>query len=131
MILSIEIKMLLASSILGLIQLMLAASGNVMQRGLAWDLSARDKKMPDLTGVAGRLERAFKNFMETFPFFIAAIFLVQSTTLGNSLSATGAQVYFYSRVLYIPLYALGIPFVRSLVWTISMIGLLLVFSALF
>lgn len=133
MILSIELKMLLYSIILGLVQLMAAAQTATKQKGMAWNLSPRDqdKNGPELTGLAGRLDRAFKNFMQTFPFFVAAILIVQITTLANGVSNTGAQIYFWARVVYLPLYAFGIPGVRTAVWLISMIGLIMVLSALF
>lgn len=131
MVLSIELKMLFCSVILGLVQLLFAAHLSTMQRGLSWNVSPRDQKVPELTGMAGRVDRAFKNFMETFPFFIAVIVMVQITTLGNTTTALGAQLYFYSRVIYLPLYAIGIPYVRSLVWGISFLGIIMVMSALF
>lgn len=131
MVLSIELKMLFGAVILGLIQLLLSAQLSTAQRGLAWNLSSREEKVPELTGMAGRVDRAFKNFMQTFPFFIAVILMVQITTLGNSTTALGAQMYLYSRIAYLPLYALGIPYIRSLVWGISLVGIILVMSALF
>lgn len=131
MVLSIELKMLFCSVILGIIQLLFAAHLSTMQRGIHWNVSPRDEKMPELTGVAGRVDRAFKNFMETFPFFIAAVLMVQITTLANTTTALGAQLYLYSRVIYLPLYALGVPYLRSLVWGISLLGIILVMSALF
>jgi uncharacterized MAPEG superfamily protein len=130
MVLSTELKMLLYSVILGIAQLLVVASLSTMQRGVKWNLSPRDQKTPELTGVAGRLERAFKNFMETFPFFIAAILMVQITQMQSSTSMMGAHLYFWARLLYIPIYAAGIIGVRTLVWGISFVGLIMVFAAL-
>ncbi|MBC7428876.1 MAG: MAPEG family protein [Bacteriovorax sp.] len=130
MVLSIELKMLLYSVILGLVQLMASAQAATKQKGISWNLSARDQKGPELAGVSGRLDRAFKNFMETFPFFMTAILVVQITTLANPLSNIGAQLYFWARVVYVPLYAFGIPVFRTLVWIASLIGIILVLSAL-
>jgi uncharacterized MAPEG superfamily protein len=131
MVLSIELKMLLYSVCLGLIQLMVATHLSTKQRGMAWNVSPRDEKVPELTGLAGRMDRAFKNFKETFVFFVAVILIVQVTTLANHTSSLGAQIYFWARVIYIPLYAAGIPYVRSLVWLVSLIGLVMVVSVLF
>ena len=127
MILSIELKMLMWSVILGIVQLLLAAQAALPQTGLNWNLSPRDEEKK-ITGVPARLQRAFKNYMETFPFFMAAVLIVQITTLGNNMSATGVHIYFWARVLYVPLYALGIPGVRTLVWVVSMIGVSMVLS---
>lgn len=129
MILSIELRMLLYSVILGFVQLFLVAFMSSQQRGMAWNMSPRDKTVPELAGVGGRLERAFKNFKETFSFFVAVILIVQITTTGNSSSALGAQMYFWARVLYVPVYAAGIPMLRSLIWLVSIIGIFMVLSA--
>ncbi len=129
MVLSTELKMLLWSVILGLVQLLLAAQAATSQNGVSWNLSPRDQKK-ELAGVAGRLDRAFKNFMETFPFFLAAVVMVQITTLSNGVTSIGVHLYFWARVVYVPLYALGIPGFRTLVWLISLIGIAMVLSAL-
>lgn len=130
MVLSIELKMLLYSALLGIVQLLLAALFSTMVRGVKWNLSPRDIPMPELPGVGGRVGRAFKNFMETFPFFIAAIIMVQITQMHSPISSAGAMIYFWARLIYVPLYAAGIPGVRTLVWVISMIGLIMVLAAL-
>ena len=131
MVLSTELKMLFYSAILGIIQLLIAASLATSQRGVKWNLSPRDEKQPELTGVAGRMDRAFKNFMETFPFFIAAILIVQITQMQSSASTYGAMIYFWARLVYVPLYAAGIPVVRTVVWSLAFIGIIMVMSALF
>lgn len=129
MVLSIELEKLFWASVLGIIQLLIATQAATSQNGVSWNLSPRDQQI-ELAGVAGRLDRAFKNFMQTFPFFMAAILIVQITTLANNVTAIGAHLYFWARVVYVPLYALGIPGIRSLVWLASLIGIIMVFSAL-
>lgn len=128
---SIELKMLTYTVILGLVQLLAATQAATKVRGVQWNVSPRDQKMPELTGLAGRLERASKNLLETFPFFLAATFAVIAGGRSSELSALGAQLYFYARVIYWPLYAFGIPYVRSLVWLVSLVGIgLLIWTAL-
>ena len=83
-----------------------------------------------LTGVAGRLERAFANFRETFPFFAALVVVDYLGGRLGDLTAYGAALYVASRALYIPLYAFGVPYLRSLVWVASMVGILALLSAL-
>lgn len=130
MVLSIELKMLLYSAILGIVQLLSAAYLSTQQRGIKWNISARDQKVTELTGLAGRMDRAFKNFMETFPFFIAATLMVQMTQMHSYNSVVGSHLYFWARLFYVPMYAAGVPVVRTLVWSISLIGLIMVLSAL-
>ena len=128
--LPIEIRMLAWAVVLGLIQLFAAAALMTRQRGMQWNASARDGVPTPLTGVAGRLERAQRNFLETFPFFAAAVLAVALTGRGDAMTAFGAQLYLWARVVYVPIYAAGIPYIRSLVWGASVAGLLMVLSGL-
>ena len=87
--------------------------------------------MEPLRGVAGRLERALRNFSETFPLFAAVVLAAQLVGTHNALTVWGAQLYFWARVAYVPLYAAGVPLIRSLVWNVGMIGIMLFIVALF
>lgn len=127
----VEIQMLTWGILLGVAQLFLAAALMTRQRGLEWNASARDGDPPPLTGVAARADRAFRNFLETFPFFAAAAVAVTATGSGDTGTALGAQLWFWARVLYVPLYLAGIPYVRSLVWGVALVGMLLVVLGLF
>lgn len=128
---NIELQMLALSSLLGIVQIFLAAGTATQQRGMKWNISSRDQQKPPLTGVAGRLDRALANFKETFPFFIAAIVLTQFLQQTSSLTALGAQLYFWGRVFYVPIYAFDIKFVRSIAWLASIAGILMVFAGVF
>ncbi|WP_058835303.1 MAPEG family protein [Luteimonas abyssi] len=129
--LPVELRMLAWSVVLGFVQLALAAAAMTHVRGLAWNAGARDGQAKPLEGIAGRLERALRNFLETFPFFAAAVLAVLWAERADATSALGAQLYLWARVAYVPLYALGVPYVRSLVWVVSVVGLLMVLGRLF
>ena len=92
--------------------------------------SPRDEKLEPLRGVAGRLDRALRNFSETFPLFVAVILVAQLTDTHDALTEWGARLYFWGRAFYVPLYAAGIPLLRSLVWNVATIGIALVVVAL-
>ncbi|MEN1926317.1 MAPEG family protein [Luteimonas qiangzhengi] len=126
----VEIQMLAWSILLGVAQLFLAAALMTRQRGLKWNASARDGDPEPLTGVAGRADRAMHNFLETFPFFAAAALAVVATGSGDAITALGAQLWFWARVVYVPLYLAGIPYVRSMVWALALLGMLMVLSGL-
>ena len=128
---AIELQMLAWAVVLGLAQIMVAATLGTQQRGLAWNAGARDGDPRPLTGVAARMDRALKNFLETFGFFAVAVLAVVVTQRTNAHTALGAQLYLWSRVAYVPLYAMGIPYLRTLAWAASMAGLVLVLLALF
>lgn len=128
---SVEITMLVFAMILGLLNLMIAARLGNGQRGAKWNVGPRDEPSPPVSAVAGRLERAFRNFMETFPFFAAAVLIGAVIDRHNWASIIGTQLYFVSRVIYVPLYGFGVPGIRTLVWLFALIGLILTIAALF
>lgn len=124
-----ELQILFCAIALGLIQLVLAVLPSVFTRGMPWAAGPRDEPGAPLGTYGGRLERAFKNFLETFVFFAAAVLLAHALGKSTHNSVLGAQIYIWARVLYVPAYVLGIPFVRTLVWTASLAGILMVMSA--
>lgn len=102
------------------------------QYGLKWNMSPRDQRnMPELSDVAKRLERAQANLYETMPIFIGAVLTAHVTDQADHITAIGANVYFLSRLLYLPLYAYGLSPWRSIVWVASFIGLLMIIWRLF
>ena len=128
---STELQMLVWTVVLGLAQIMIGATLSTQQRGLAWNAGARDVTPPPLTGVGGRMDRALRNLLETFPFFAAAVLAVLVTQRSNAHTVLGAQLYFWARLAYVPLYAAGIAYLRTLVWVVSIVGLVMVLLALF
>lgn len=128
---SLELQMLLYAVCLGIAQVFLGAMSSTSQRGFKWNVSSREGQPKELTGVPARLDRALQNFKETFPFFVAAILMAHVSTRLNGTTAMGAQLYFYARLAYLPIYAFGIPFIRSLVWLVSIVGILMVLAPLF
>ncbi|WP_283148398.1 MAPEG family protein [Silvimonas soli] len=125
-----ELQYLAWSIVLGLVYLMAYATAIRRQNGVEWATGARDADKPP-QGLAGRLARAQRNFMETWPFFAVAVLLVHLLAKESARSVWGCEIYLWARVAYLPLYAFGVPWLRSLVWVVSMIGLIMVLSAVF
>jgi uncharacterized MAPEG superfamily protein len=125
-----ELKMLALTIVLGLLQIVLASHASSLQRGYVWTASSRDDAVPALTGVAGRLARALQNFVETFPLFAAAVLIAHATATHSWMTEWGVQLYFWGRVVYLALYAAGIFLLRSLVWNIATLGIILVLLSL-
>ena len=123
---SIEIQMLCWSVVLGLGQLAVATLGGLVDQGLPYNISSRDLPPPSITLITARLQRAFGNFRETFVYFAVAVLVVTTMVKNNPASALGAQLYFWSRVAYVPVYAAGIPVLRTLIWAASIVGLVMV-----
>jgi len=127
---NIEVRVLAWSVVLGLVQIVAASHAASLQRGYRWSASARDREVAPLIGVAGRLDRALRNFSETFPLFAALVLAAQAVGRHSGLTESGAILYFMARLAYLPLYAFGVPLVRSLVWSIAAVGMLLLLVAL-
>ncbi len=98
--------------------------------GSAWNAGPRDGDKQPAGKLAGRAARASSNFRETYPAFVALAAGLLFTGETGGLGLTGAVVWFIGRIVYYPLYRGGIPDIRSLVWTGSMVGLGLMFLAL-
>jgi uncharacterized MAPEG superfamily protein len=127
---TIELRMLICSVVLGFVHIVAASHAISLQRGYRWTASARDGEVAPLTGIAGRLDRALRNFSETFPLFAALVFAAYAAGRHSALTETGAVLYFAARLIYLPLYALGVPLVRSLVWNVAALGMALLLVAL-
>ncbi len=126
---TIELKLLALSIALGLVQIVLSAQSKNLQHGYRWAAGPRDEPRPQLTGVAGRLERALGNFVETFPLF-AAVFIAHAAGRHDWMTIWGSQFYFWGRVAYLPLYVFGVPLARSLVWNVATLGIVLILLSL-
>lgn len=125
-----EITVLALGALLALVHIMVAVHLKTKQYGVAWNVGARDGEKPPLTDVAARLERARDNFLETFPIAIVALFGVVLAGKANDTTAVLAWVWLGARVLYLPLYWAGVPYVRTMVWLASLVGLLGIFYQL-
>jgi uncharacterized MAPEG superfamily protein len=127
----IELQMLGWSVVLGLVHVLLAVAMATRQRGLAWNAGNRDGEQFPLVGATARAGRANHNFLETFPFFAAVALAVVVAGKASPHTALGAEVYFWARCAYLPIYIVGIPYLRTLVWAISLWGMLQLIVALF
>ena len=127
---STEIVLLAATIVLGFAHIVVASHAASWQRGYRWTAGSRDYGVPPLTGIAGRLARASQNYLETFPFFAAAILAAHVAGREGALTLWGAHLYLWARLVYLPLYAFGVPLVRSLVWNVAAVGIFLIVAAL-
>ncbi|MBS9478423.1 MAPEG family protein [Ancylobacter radicis] len=127
---TLELSLLGWSLVLALVQILLPAMYRNRETGVAYNASARDEPGPPVGIVTGRLRRAQANLFETLPIFIAAVLIVHVTGREGLLTAWGASLYLAARVAYLPLYAFGVPYLRSAVWTVSLAGLGLLLIAI-
>ncbi|HEY2071046.1 MAG TPA: MAPEG family protein [Rhizomicrobium sp.] len=128
---STELSMLVLAVVLGMLQLLVAARMGNSQRGLKWNVGPRDEAAAKpVSKVAGRLERASRNFLETFPFFATVVIVAALIGRHNWATVWGSEVYLAGRLIYVPLYGFGVPGLRTIVWIIATLGILLIAAAL-
>lgn len=108
-----------------LIQLFIPSLFRIPQIGLAAYVGSRDD-LPALPRYGDRAERAARNMLESLPLFLtAAVLCIVMERVSNG-AMLGAQVFFWARLAYAVLYIAGVPWLRSLTWTIGFVGVLAV-----
>ena len=120
---AVELLILALGAVLLLVHIFAAVHLKTRQYGSKWNTGARDETLPALNPVAGRLARAQANFLETFPIAIVALIGVVVASRTSQWTAVGGWIWLGARIVYLPLYAAGVPKVRTLTWTISVVGL--------
>ena len=126
-----EFILLALTLILALVQIGAAAVARTAELGGKWNAGPRDGEVPPPGRLAGRLMRAQANLFETLPIFAAAVIMAHIAGKDGQLTMIGTHLYFFGRLIYLPLYAFGIPYVRSLVWLVALAGLVMIIVALF
>ena len=119
----VEIKILALGAVWLVVHIFVATRFKTAQYGRQWNMGARDEALPPPNPVTGRLIRAQANFEETFPIAIVALLGVVLASKTSHLTALGGWIWLGARIAYLPLYGFGIPVVRTVAFTICMIGL--------
>lgn len=125
-----ELMLLAWAVLLAFVQMLVAVSGHTLQVGLP-ALAGNREGVPPATGWAGRAARAHRNMIENLVLFAALILIATLSNRTDSMTLLGAQIFFWARLVYAFVYLAGIPWLRTGVWFVSVIGLALVFFALF
>jgi uncharacterized MAPEG superfamily protein len=97
--------------------------------GFLLALGNRDS-MPDPGAFAGRVTRASVNTLEAFLLFAPLALVAHAVAAANPQVLLGAQIFFWSRLAYLLIYAAGLAYVRTLVWGAGYVGLIMMILAL-
>jgi uncharacterized MAPEG superfamily protein len=125
-----DLTMLVWSAALALVQMLIAVIGAQSQVELRLLVGNRES-MPTLAGWAGRAQRAHSNLLESLVVFAIVVLVAHVAGRANETTALGATLFFWGRLAYALVYLAGIPWLRTLVWAVSIAGIVLVFSQLF
>jgi uncharacterized MAPEG superfamily protein len=124
-----ELVWLLWAVALAFAQMLIAVSGAALQVGLP-ALAGNREGLPPVTGWALRASRAHHNMLESLVLFAALVLVAVVTNRSNATTLLGAQLFFWARLVYAGVYLAGIPWLRTGVWVVSVVGLILIFAQL-
>jgi uncharacterized MAPEG superfamily protein len=122
---SLDLKYLLLSVLLTFVQVLIAAAAANQSVGLN-TLAGNREGMAELTGFAGRARRAHLNMIENMALFTALVLVAAVAGKANAMTAMGALIFFWARLAYAVIYLIGIPWLRTLAWFVSVIGMVII-----
>ena len=124
-----DLYYLLMSAVLCFVQMLIAATGANTQVGLP-ALAGNREGLPEIVGWAGRARRAHLNMLENLVLFSALVLIAAVAGKANATTAMGAMIFFWARLAYAVIYLIGIPWLRTLAWFVSVIGMVMIAWAL-
>ncbi len=124
-----DLKFLVWAAALTLAQSLIAVLG-AMQHVSVATLAGNRENLPPLTGWAGRATNAHRNMLENLILFASLVLVAQAAGKANATTALGSALFFWARLIYVPIYMIGVPWVRTAVWGVSVAGLVLIFGQL-
>ena len=124
-----ELMLLVWSVVLTFAQALVAVTGATLQVGLP-ALAGNRENLPPITGWAGRAQRAHSNMLENLVLFAALVLVAVAAGKTNAMTLLGAQLFFWARVVYAGVYIAGVPWLRTGVWSVAVVGLILIFLQL-
>lgn len=131
---TLDLRLLVYSTILTWVMIMFAASakGRLWTvPGMIYGMGNRDKPAQDPTALAARADRAAKNMLENMVLFVALLLAARTAGVASEKLILPAQLFFYARLAYWPIYVLGLPFVRTAVWGVGVIGMGMIAATMF
>jgi uncharacterized MAPEG superfamily protein len=119
---SMDLKYLLFATLLTFVQVLIAAASASQVVGLA-TLAGNREGLGELTGFAGRARRAHLNMIQNMVLFAALVLIAAVANKANATTAMGALIFFWARLVYALIYLLGVPWLRTVAWVVSVVGM--------
>ena len=124
------LSLIVASVALLFVHIGAQAIAATSELGSAWNVGPRDAGARPRGVVAGRAERALRNYLETYPAFAVLAVALVASGRADGIGLVGGAIWLSARIVYVPLYLAGIPYWRSLVWLVAVVGLALMAARL-
>ena len=123
---SMELQLLVCAVALTVIQMLVSVVGATQQVGLP-TLAANREGLAEITGWAGRAARAHRNMLENLVLFAALVLVAHVAGKENAMTVLGSQLFIWGRAAFAVIYVIGLPWIRTAAWGVSMAGLVLIF----
>ena len=127
---SVELQSLFGVVVIYFLTIGIQGALTAITQGVPWGVGARDDA-PDLSRLQKRAARTVANNSEALLMFTPLILIAHISQISTDLTVMGALLFLAARALYVPIYLLGVPVVRTLVWTVGLFGLVLIGYAIF
>jgi uncharacterized MAPEG superfamily protein len=114
---------------LTIVQVLVASAGAMTQFALPVLVGNRETAIEG-RGWVGRAQRAHRNMLESLVLFASLVLVAHVSGLANATTALGAALFFYARLAHVVIYWLGIPWLRTAVWGVAVVGLVMILSQL-
>lgn len=121
-----DLWILTFTGILALAQMALQSFTYKAQVGNAYTVGPRDQPKP-ATGIAGRAERAYRNLLEALPVFAIGVIVAHLAGKADDWTALGGWIFLIARIAFVLAYLAGWPWVRTLIWNTSAVGIVMVY----
>jgi uncharacterized MAPEG superfamily protein len=126
---TVEFQLLVWSLGLTFVQMLIAVVGTVLYLGIPKTAGNRER-IPEIPGWPGRARRAHRNMIENMVLFAPLLVIADIAGRDNGMTQLGAQLFFWARLAYAVIYLAGIPYLRTLAWLVSVVGLAVIFLQL-
>ncbi|NNE51934.1 MAG: MAPEG family protein [Sulfitobacter sp.] len=110
-----ELTILGSYGLLVLLTILLQVLGSMQTLSMGYLLSSRDEPR-GVNKMTGRITRALDNSVTAMALFAPAVLLLEVQNKTDDTSLLACQVFLLARIIYLPVYALGVPTIRTLAW---------------
>jgi uncharacterized MAPEG superfamily protein len=117
--------MLVWAVVLTLVQMVIASLGTMASLGVK-AMAGNRERLPAVAGWAGRAQRAHRNMLENLILFAVLVLVTEITNANNWMTGLGAELFVGARAAYALVYIAGVPWLRTLIWSVSMAGLIII-----
>ena len=122
---TVELSLLIWSAVLTVVLAVISATGAMLQVGLPM-LAGNRENVPEITGWAGRAMRAHRNMLESLVLFAILVLVAKAIGVSNGMTVLGAEVFVAGRVAHAVLYIIGVPWLRTVAFAVSLVGLAMI-----